>query len=92
MLHYGFEKPTAEVMEAWNEWFESISDRTVDQGGFRGGTEISDGGTRDLPSAEDSITGYSIIEAEDLAAAEEVAKENPYVSSIRVYEIREANS
>lgn len=89
LLHYGFEKPTAEIMGSWKRWFESISDRTVDQGGFRGGKEISDSGTRDLPMAEDSITGYSIIEAEDLAAAEEVAKENPYVSSIRVYEIRE---
>jgi hypothetical protein len=36
----------------------------------------------------ESITGYTVIEAEDLDAAERIAQENPYVASIRVYEIR----
>lgn len=36
-LHFGFEKPTPEIMKAWQAWFESISDRQVDQGGFSGG-------------------------------------------------------
>ena len=30
ILHYGFEKPTPEIMAAWNKWFESIADRMVD--------------------------------------------------------------
>ncbi|NIP81579.1 MAG: hypothetical protein GWN79_16755 [Actinobacteria bacterium] len=88
LLHYGFEKPTPEIMTAWEKWFESIADRTVDQGGFSRGREISGNGTRDLPLAAESITGYNIIEAEDLDAAEEIARENPYIASIRVYEIR----
>jgi uncharacterized protein YciI len=29
-----------------------------------------------------------IIEAEDLDAAERIAQDNPYIASIRVYEIR----
>lgn len=37
----------------------------------------------------DAITGYNIIEAEDLDKAESVAWENPFVANIRVYEIRE---
>jgi hypothetical protein len=50
LLMYGFEKPTPEIMKAWGTWFESIADRTVDQGGFHGGArEISASGTRDLP-------------------------------------------
>ncbi len=88
LLHYGFEKPTSEIMTAWEKWFESIADRTVDQGGFSHGREISGNGTRDLPLAAESITGYNIIEAEDLDAAEAIARENPYIASIRVYEIR----
>jgi len=55
MLHYGFENPTPEIMEAWGM---------------------------------DSITGYNIIEAENLDEAERIAVDNPFIASIRVYEIR----
>ena len=88
ILHFGFEKPTPEIMEAWGKWFESIADKRVDQGGFSGGREISKDGTKDLPWGMDSITGYNIIEAEDLDAAEKIAQDNPYIASVRVYEIR----
>jgi hypothetical protein len=88
LLHFGFETPTAEIMKAWGEWFESIADRTVDQGGFSGAREISSDGIKDLPMGMDSITGYNIIEAESLDEAVEIAKSNPFIASIRVYEIR----
>jgi hypothetical protein len=87
-LHFGFEQPTPEIMEAWNKWFESIADVQVEQGGFSGGREISKSGTKDLPWGMESITGYNIIEAEDLDAAVKIAQENPFVASIRIYEIR----
>jgi hypothetical protein len=89
LLHYGFEKPTPEIMAAWGDWFESIADRTVAQDGLGRGREISSHGTRDLPLGLESITGYNVIEAEDLDEAERIARSNPYISSIRVYEIRE---
>ena len=42
LLHFGFEKPTPEIMAAWGQWFESVADKIVDQGGhFSGGREIS---------------------------------------------------
>jgi hypothetical protein len=88
MLMYGFEKPTPEIMEAWGAWFESIKDRMVEQGGFSGGREVSASGTRDLAWDMEAITGYVIVEAEDLDAAEQIAKKNPYIASIRVYELR----
>jgi hypothetical protein len=88
LLMYGFEKPAPEIMQAWNTWFESVADTMVDQGGFHGGArEISRSGTKDLPLGMESITGYSIIEAESLDAAEKIAQGNPYVASIRVYEV-----
>ena len=90
LLMYGFEKPTPDIVEAWGAWFESIADRTVDQGGFSGGREISDAGTKDLPWGMESITGYTIIEAESLDEAEKIAQDNPYIASIRVYELRGA--
>ena len=88
LLHFGFEKPTPEIMAAWKTWFESIADRQVEQGGFAGGREISKDGTRELPWNRESITGYNIIRAENLDAAEKLARGNPFIASIRIYELR----
>jgi len=88
LLHFGFEQPTPEIMAAWERWFESIADKTVDQGGLSSGREISKSGTKELPWGTESITGFNIIEAEDLDSAEKIAQDNPYITSIRVYEIR----
>jgi hypothetical protein len=88
LLHYGFEKPTPEIMGAWGKWFASIADKTVDAGGFHGGArEISPSGTKDLRMCMESITGYNIINADSLEEAEEIARGNPFIASIRVYEI-----
>lgn len=75
-------------MDAWKQWFESIADKQVDRGGLRDGREISHSGTKNLPFGKDSITGYTIIKAENLDEAEEIAQECPIVASTRVYEIR----
>ena len=88
MLHYGFENPTPEIMEAWGKWFESIKDNIVDQGHFPRGLEISSAGTTELPLGPESITGFMVISAESFEAAEKMAQSNPYISSIRVYELR----
>jgi hypothetical protein len=88
LLMYGFESPTPEIMKAWGAWFESVADKTVDQGGFHGGAiEISKAGTKNLPMDMAAITGYTIIQAENLEEAEKIAQGNPYIASIRVYEI-----
>ncbi len=87
LMHYGFEKPTPEIMEAWGKWFESMKDHTIDNLGFKGGREISKAGTVNLPLGPESITGASIIKAESLDEAEKMAQGNPYISSIRVYEV-----
>ena len=88
LLHYGFEKPTPEIMEAWQSWFASIADISEENGGFHtGAREITRSGSVDLPMNLDAITGYSIIKAESLDEAEKIAGENPFITSIRVYEI-----
>ena len=88
LLHYGFEQPTPEIMQAWEAWFTSVADQSVENVGFAGGREISKNGTRDLAWDMDAITGYSVIEAESLDEAEKLAQSNPFVSRIRVYEVR----
>ena len=87
-LHFGFEQPTPEIMQAWMAWFESISDKQVDQGGFTDGREISKNGTRELPWDAECIPGYNIIEAESLEEAEKLAQSNPFIASIRIYELK----
>jgi len=87
-LHIGFQRPTSEIMKAWQAWLESIADRQIEQGGFNGGREISSSGARDLPWDMESITGYNIIEAESMEEAEGFARANPFIASIRVYELR----
>ena len=87
-LHYGFEKPTPEIMKKWQEWFASFADKQVEQGGFMAGKEISKQGTKDLGWDADAVTGYNIIEAESLEAAEKIARSCPFISAIRVYELR----
>jgi hypothetical protein len=88
LLHYGFEKPTAEIMAAWGKWFEAMKDNIVDMGGhFSKGREISRAGTKDLPLGPESITGFTIVSAASLDDAETMARSNPFISSIRVYEI-----
>lgn len=87
LLHYGFETPTPEIMDAWNTWFASYGGKFVDPGNRFGlGREISKNGTRELPLDSEAITGYSIIEAESMEEAEMIAKACPGITGIRVYE------
>lgn len=86
-LHYGFVQPTPEIGQAWGAWFTSIEDHVVDHGlPFRFGREITDEGTTDLPLGTDSITGYTIINAENLDEATAIAATCPSITGIRVYE------
>ena len=88
ILHYGFEKPTAEEMGAWNQWFESIADIQIERGHFPGGSEVSETGGSDLPFGKDSITGYTMIQAESLEEATKISQACPFVQCTRVYEVR----
>ena len=88
LAHYGYETPTQEIMDAWGAWFASYGDKIVETvGTFGAGIEISHAGSRDLPLNEEGATGYSIIEAESLDAAVAIAKDCPFITSIRVYEV-----
>lgn len=87
-LHYGYEMPTPEIMDAWGRWFASMGDKTVENvGPFGPGKEITHTGTQELPHDLGAITGITIIDAESAAEAEEIAKDCPIITSIRVYEV-----
>jgi hypothetical protein len=87
ILNYGFEVPTAEVVNAWTSWFASVERHLVDSGNpFSAGREITRNGTRELPRTPTSITGYCILEAESLDAAERLLAGFPLIESVRIYE------
>ncbi len=88
ILHAGFSKPSPEDMQAWNDWFQSIAERQVDRAHLPTGCEITNSGTEDLPFGPDSLTGFTIIEAESFDEARSIAERCPVVLSTRVYEIR----
>jgi len=88
LLHYGFETPTQEIMAAWNKWFASLGDKLVENcGPFLAGREITGTGTRGLSLDKQAVTGFSIIQAEDLDQATEIARACPSITSIRIYQV-----
>jgi hypothetical protein len=86
-LTYGFKPPTPEIMTAWKQWFDTIKGNIVDMGSLGSGREISREGIKDLPLGLESVTGFIVVNAEDRDAAERMAQGNPYITSIRVYEM-----
>lgn len=79
----------AEGQKKWMDWFEEIGDSLVEQGSFFGaGKSFTSDGVED---SSGEVTGYSLIQAESLAATEEMLKDHPHISwqpgcRISVYE------
>ena len=86
-LTVGFEKPTPEIMQAWGKWFESIKENIVEHIGLKNGKEISKTGNKDLPMDLNAVTGVMIVNAESHEHAMKMAATNPFITSIRVYEL-----
>lgn len=94
LAYQGGEMPASpeegeKVMAAWMNWFGSLGAAVVDGGNPFGPSAsiASNGSVRDGGGAV--LTGYSILSAESLAAATELAKGCPQLSSggtIDVYE------
>jgi hypothetical protein len=72
------EADQAGVMEAWGAWFGTLGDAVVDMGNptSQSKTLVSDGSTTD-----GTISGYSLINATDLASAVSLAKGCPILSA-----------
>jgi hypothetical protein len=76
--------------QAWGAWFGQLGDKLVDGGNpfNRGGQAVHAGGVMDVH--EPVATGYSIIMADDMNQATELAKGCPLMSekdgAVCVYE------
>src|SRR4051812_19363736 len=74
------EEAQAASMEAWNEWMDAVGESLLDVGNPVGQSKLvsSDGSVGD--SDANPVTGYSIIEADDLDAALEIARGCPILA------------
>jgi hypothetical protein len=88
LLFQGWGDPTdRKVRDAWTDWFAEIGDSIVDGGNpFGAGREVTKEGSRELPLEPGSTTGYTIVEAENMDAAEKLLANCPIMTSVRVYE------
>ena len=80
-----------EVMAKWGAWMQKVGPALADLGSpFGPGKSIVDDGSAGAPAA---LTGYSIVEAADLGAAEALTAGHPYLSegsgnySIELFEL-----
>jgi hypothetical protein len=77
------------VMDAWMSWFGQLGPAVADGGApFAGSTTVTGSGGGDGP-APSALTGFSIVAADDLGAAAEMAKGCPVLTdggSVDVYE------
>ena len=66
------------VMAKWGAWMQGVGTALTDIGTpFGPATSIVDDGSS---STAVSLTGYSIVEADDMAAAQRLADGHPYLS------------
>ncbi len=72
------EEEGAAVMAKWGVWMEKVGPALSDVGTpFGPGTSLVDDGTTGMAQ---SLTGYSIVEANDIDAAQSLADGHPYLS------------
>lgn len=88
LLMIGFTQPTPEIMESWMQWFKSIEDKIEDQVGLSNGKEVTKNCITELPMDLDAITGYLVINAENIDEAQKIAQGCPMITSVKVYEVR----
>jgi hypothetical protein len=83
------------AMQAWGAWFGKLGDKIVDMGNpfSEHSKNVSDGGAVHDGAVGTAATGYSILKADSLNTAAELAKGCPVLQSggkITVYEITPA--
>lgn len=85
------EEEGAAIMAAWAAWIERVGSALADIGTpFGPSTSLADDGRNSIATP---LNGYSIVDAADMAGAEELAKGHPFLSegagnfAIDIYEL-----
>ena len=65
-----------------------VGDKMADSGNpMTGGVVVSPDDVTEIELGTESLTGYSIVNAESMEAAVALAKTNPMITSVIVYEL-----
>ena len=97
LVYVGGSQPASEeegkaVMDAWMAWFGTLGDAVVDGGNpFGPSASISPGGAV-ADGNGSGATGYSILQASDLAAATALAQGCPHLAAGGTVEVHEAHA
>ena len=77
------------IMAEWGAWYGKLGPAITDGGNPFGASKSFSGSGAAVAEGPGALpaTGYTIIEAEDLDTAEQIAKECPIVASTRIYEV-----
>jgi hypothetical protein len=87
-LYRGYVTPTPEIGKAWMDWFASVGDAMVDSGNaMSAGAEVTPDAVTPIEIGLESFTGYSIINADSMDDAIALAKTNPMITSVVVYDL-----
>jgi len=84
------EEEQAKVLANWGEWYGKLGSAVVDPGNPIGQTRtVSGDGSVSAGGGANPVSGYTILEANDIDAAAEMAKTCPIVQSGGSIEVAE---
>ena len=87
------EADVQQVMQAWMKWFEDMGDAVVEMGNPVGmSTTVNSDGSVSDNGGSNPISGYTIVQADTMEAAQALAKAGPVLTSggsIEIAEIHE---
>ena len=80
------------VMKEFGEWFAELGPRLIDPGNPIARAVTVDAGTVSDRGGSNPVSGYTVIEADDMEAAIELVKRGPIVHGGRTVEIAETTT
>ncbi len=87
LIYRGYEASTAEVVDAWQRWFRRRAVSFIDSGNsFGPGRRVTRDATIEMSLRSNPASGYSIVEAEHIDAAEQLLEGCPIVGNVCLYE------
>lgn len=87
LVHHGYLPSTPSVQAAWDDWLARRAANVADVGAWFGpGRLVTTERTFELPLDANPASGYSIVRATHLDAAEQLIEGCPIADSISLYE------
>lgn len=87
LIYHGYEQPSLHREIAWNGWFKRREASFVEPGSLFGpGRRITQDATVEFELATNPASGYSIVSAAHIDAAEQLLEGCPFVDSVTLYE------